>query len=117
MDRYANIGNKKQYNRIFNDLFIKQNGRCAICSIHQNNISGKLQIDHNHKNNIIRGLLCSSCNIKLGHFNDERSNIGKEIKKAKIQIIILKRMIDYLNNSVTSDGTKLKDKYKNRSKF
>lgn len=31
----------------------------------------RFYIDHDHKTNEIRGLLCHSCNLALGHVNDE----------------------------------------------
>jgi hypothetical protein len=47
----------------------KQAGLCAICTkVNQN--GRKLAIDHNHTTGKIRGLLCSNCNVGLGHFKD-----------------------------------------------
>lgn len=57
----------------FGELQEKQNGVCAIC---KQSVSGminsksKLAVDHDHKTGKIRGLLCGSCNIGLGHFKD-----------------------------------------------
>lgn len=48
----------------YNVLLKQQNGKCAIC---KNSPGGnRLDIDHDHKTNIIRGLLCRSCNRFLG---------------------------------------------------
>ncbi len=46
----------------------KQNNSCAIC--HKEQLRRRLNIDHNHKNNLIRGLLCDGCNIALGLLKD-----------------------------------------------
>lgn len=47
----------------------KQGGVCAICK--KKCSSGKaLAIDHNHKTNEFRGLLCGKCNRGLGFFGD-----------------------------------------------
>lgn len=43
-----------------------QGGRCAICEI----TPEKLAVDHDHKTGRIRGLLCRSCNLSIGHFRD-----------------------------------------------
>ncbi len=59
----------------------EQQGRCAIC---QNLAKGKLVIDHDHSSGEVRGLLCPSCNLGLGHFFDNPS--------------FLRRAIEYLQN-------------------
>src|SRR4051812_28703325 len=51
------------------DLTKKQDGLCAICD-EQFSFKRKRVVDHNHKNGDIRGLLCYSCNIGLGVFQD-----------------------------------------------
>jgi hypothetical protein len=54
----------------YNKLLLKQNSLCAICN--QNCITGrKLAVDHNHKTEKVRGLLCFKCNRAIGLFNDE----------------------------------------------
>lgn len=53
----------------YNLLLEKQGGVCAICA--EPCTSGKrLAVDHNHKTNIIRGLLCGKCNRGIGNFLD-----------------------------------------------
>src|SRR5271167_40528 len=54
----------------FEEMLIKQNGLCAIC----NNLpeEGKrLNVDHDHKTNKVRALLCRNCNLLIGHANDQ----------------------------------------------
>ena len=69
----------------YNKLSNKQNRVCAICK--RLCTSGrKLAVDHNHKTNKIRGLLCSNCNQGLGKFFDNKD--------------LLKRAIIYLSNGV-----------------
>lgn len=54
----------------YNEMLVKQNGKCKICDNAQ--LSGNqwgrynLVVDHCHKTNIVRGLLCSSCNRGIG---------------------------------------------------
>ena len=67
---------KDQYNELFN----KQNGCCAICGRHQSMIKKTLAVDHNHETNEIRGLLCQSCNLILGHANDNIDVLKNAIK-------------------------------------
>lgn len=54
----------------YNVLFLKQEGKCAICGVYQKDLSKRLYVDHDHKTGIIRGLLCYKCNTGLGQFND-----------------------------------------------
>lgn len=46
-----------------------QEGKCAICSRYPK-LGHPLYVDHNHKTNQIRGLLCNPCNRGLGYFKD-----------------------------------------------
>ena len=65
---------KHRYNLTYDEyleLYNKQEGKCAICKIEKilGTKSGLL-VDHNHKNNIVRGLLCNNCNTALGKFKE-----------------------------------------------
>lgn len=63
----------------YNEMLIHQNFRCAICKIHQSEVSRAFAVDHDHKccsgkkscGKCIRGLLCFECNIGLGKFKDD----------------------------------------------
>lgn len=44
----------------------EQEGLCAICK----NPSPRLCVDHNHKTNVVRQLLCFGCNVTLGHVKE-----------------------------------------------
>jgi len=54
----------------YNRMFEQQNGCCAICGRHQSGLSKRLCVDHDHKTDEVRGLLCSNCNSGLGYFKD-----------------------------------------------
>jgi hypothetical protein len=68
------------YYKIYNLFIKKQNNKCAICGKPQ--FKKRLSIDHNHKTDKIRGLLCNNCNILIGFAKDD--------------IEILKEAINYL---------------------
>lgn len=64
---------KNRYNISLSDyesMYEKQNGKCAICLIDSNS----LHVDHCHKTNKIRGLLCGNCNKALGLLKDNTDN-------------------------------------------
>jgi hypothetical protein len=52
----------------YNRLLANQNGGCAICATLPTD--KQLAVDHDHVTGAVRGLLCSACNIGLGHFRD-----------------------------------------------
>ena len=54
----------------FNDMFIKQGGKCKICGKHQSDLKKTLSVDHDHGTGKIRGLLCTQCNLGIGYFYD-----------------------------------------------
>lgn len=57
----------------YNELFISQNGSCAICNTHQSKLKVSLAVDHCHTTGKVRGLLCYNCNSGLGRFKDNTS--------------------------------------------
>ena len=84
------VGNaylKRVYNitiEDYKDLYIKQNGRCAICNSEGYTMDSlkhivKLNVDHCHETNRVRGLLCHDCNRGLGLFKDSIDNITNAI--------------------------------------
>jgi hypothetical protein len=50
------------------EMLKQQGNSCAIC----NGTSKRaMSIDHDHKTGKVRGLLCDSCNLSLGHLEKE----------------------------------------------
>lgn len=79
---------KKLYNITLEDfleLYKKQDYKCKICNtdLDSHKFRQFMNIDHCHKTNKIRGILCSSCNVGLGSFKDS--------------VVILNKAIEYLN--------------------
>lgn len=71
----------------FEEMVKLQNNRCVICGnqpvpdgAYQNS---KLHIDHCHKTNKIRGLLCHLCNRGIGLFRERIDIIEKALKYLK----------------------------------
>lgn len=68
----------------YNTMFMRQGGKCYICKIHQNKLKRALSVDHCHKTNKVRGLLCNHCNIGLGHFDDNPYLLKRAIKYLEV---------------------------------
>ena len=67
----------------YNALAQKQGNKCAICDGTKGYCRwGRLHVDHCHKTKKVRALLCSRCNLLLGHVGDDPS--------------LLRKMADYL---------------------
>ena len=67
---------------LYQDMFQKQNGVCAICGqeethLYRNKQIGYLAIDHDHATGKVRQLLCFDCNTGLGRFNDDPELLRK----------------------------------------
>lgn len=67
----------------FNSMMKKQNGECAICGGIREVKEDSLCVDHCHKTNNVRGLLCNHCNTALGKFEDNIELLQNAIKYLK----------------------------------
>jgi hypothetical protein len=56
----------------FNDLYDKQQGQCAIC---KENFKKRPHVDHCHDFDVVRGLLCGPCNMRLGWYEKNQEAI------------------------------------------
>jgi hypothetical protein len=68
----------------YNSFLVKQNYKCAICGISQEELSKNIKntpinfaVDHDHNTGKVRGLLCFRCNSSLGGFNDSVDVLDK----------------------------------------
>lgn len=74
---------KMKYGLSLNDyeaLSKQQRNACAICETHREDLSKPLFVDHNHSTKKVRGLLCMSCNIALGNFQDNPEILDMAIR-------------------------------------
>jgi hypothetical protein len=59
---------KRKYNLTeaeYQEMVAIQGGRCRLCGV-----ATTLVVDHDHGTGLIRGLLCSPCNLGLGFLRD-----------------------------------------------
>jgi hypothetical protein len=78
-EKFSKRNNLKKYGLTVEDYYEMlrvQNYACYICKLPETTINSKykklhdLGVDHCHKTNKVRGLLCQKCNRGLGYFND-----------------------------------------------
>ena len=56
----------------------RQNGKCAICN--QEPMTKRLlHVDHCHKTNVVRGLLCHGCNTAIGAMKENTETLRNAI--------------------------------------
>jgi len=77
----------------YNEMFSKQNGCCAICSTHQQDISKRLAVDHNHETQEVRGLLCMKCNLAVGYLNDSVESAQNLIKYLNPELAVKSNVV------------------------
>lgn len=71
----------------FEAMLSAQGGHCAICGTDTPHGRGAWHVDHDHLSKKVRGLLCTGCNLGIGHLQDD---VG-----------ILRAAISYLERSAT----------------
>ena len=64
-------------NQDYEKMLEDQHFCCVGCGLHQNELSKKLNVDHDHKTGTIRGLLCGNCNRALGLVKDNVETLVK----------------------------------------
>lgn len=77
--RYAEAARIRKYglsNEALIDLMLVQDFCCAICS----KPMSKMNIDHDHDTDQVRGLLCSGCNTGLGKLGDDIEGLRRALR-------------------------------------
>ncbi|MBS1722542.1 MAG: endonuclease VII domain-containing protein [Armatimonadetes bacterium] len=68
----------------YESLLMAQRYVCAICgnpeTLQRNGETQRLSVDHCHLSGLVRGLLCSACNIGLSRFKDDPELLAKAIR-------------------------------------
>jgi hypothetical protein len=65
----------------YNEMFETQEGKCAICQRHQNELKKTLCVDHDHKTGAVRELLCMTCNTDLASVENRLEEMTKYLNK------------------------------------
>lgn len=63
----------------YNEMLELQNYSCACCKASEPGGRGRWHVDHCHVSGLVRGLLCHSCNIGIGHLGDSVDGVEKAL--------------------------------------
>jgi hypothetical protein len=65
----------------YDRMLEEQGGRCAICGTDKpQGMHRRLNVDHDHKTGVVRGLVCYECNVGLGKFRDDTDVLRNAIR-------------------------------------
>ena len=56
---------------MYNEMLKQQGYKCKVCGISHSDYGKNFDVDHNHTNGNVRGLLCNSCNRLIARYNDD----------------------------------------------
>jgi len=89
------------------DLLVKRHGAlCAICGTYEPEGTGRenrqFSIDHDHETNIIRGLLCTQCNVGIGMFKHDPRTLMSAIHYLNQRGYTLEELKDLLRDELAS---------------
>ena len=59
----------------YDAMFDKQGGACKICRTPWIEGMKRFPVDHDHRTNAVRGILCDSCNRAIGLMNDDPARL------------------------------------------
>lgn len=65
------------------EILRKQNFKCAVCDSPTPSSRKGWVVDHCHNNKKIRGILCQSCNLALGHSKEDIQRLRSLIRYIK----------------------------------
>lgn len=74
----------------YDDMLCEQGGCCAICEREPETATPSkpvLYVDHDHKTEKIRGLLCQKCNSGIGFLNDDVNTLQHAIQYIQKQSV------------------------------
>lgn len=81
----------------YNRILLSQNGVCATCKnpelVSQNGKIRSLSVDHDHKTDSIRGLLCYACNVGIGFFKDDPERLRRAAEYLEQHVVTPQNVI------------------------
>lgn len=56
---------------VYEEMFAAVGGACEICGTVKNQFDKGMCVDHDHATGVVRGILCTKCNMAIGNLNDD----------------------------------------------
>jgi hypothetical protein len=75
-----------------------QQGVCALCGRRERRPNQRLATDHAHSDGLIRGLLCSQCNVLLGKLENAFVRLGMHKEEGVTLLGVVSHLHSYLAN-------------------
>src|SRR5262249_24513636 len=86
--------------REFYELLDRQNHACGIC---ERPFDHTPHVDHCHLTDWVRGLLCRSCNLGLGHFEDNPVFVVKAARYMARWLLHVLQILNRKENDMTTN--------------
>jgi hypothetical protein len=62
----------------YDRILLEHGHKCALCSNPpEKSLNGRLAVDHCHATGVVRGLLCTDCNVRLSKWGDNVAGITR----------------------------------------
>ncbi len=83
-EKYRDAELKRRYgisSADYEHMLVDQGGKCAVCETCDFVGPGnRLHVDHNHKTNQVRGLICVRCNVLIGMAQEQHARFLAAIR-------------------------------------
>jgi hypothetical protein len=74
-----------------------QGARCWLCG-RAERTGKRLAVDHSHLDGLVRGHLCSQCNVLVGKIENSWIRLGLHKVPGLTLITVIEKLVDYLKN-------------------
>ncbi len=111
--KWAEICKLRKYGLTLEDkeeMLQAQGGKCPICEKQLEEGRGGTSIDHDHSTKRVRGILCGTCNVMLGDFQEDLNILQSAVSYLKSGKVVVVGTAP--QRKPTKRGANLWDKYR-----
>lgn len=89
----------------YDALLLAQGGCCSCCGAAGSSEARQLSVDHDHETGAIRGIICHSCNVGIGHLGDNADGVRRALRYLERTT----NKLDLVGNSTSGTGELVPD--------